>query len=248
MASELRAGARDLQVCPVMHLGVLVCLPISALLACTSSTTSGPDRHDGPDPDLDGGAVDAGTVEFPSAADASVADAAPPADAARTCASSSIARFSGTAHRENDLGYPDAITATVTWDLVGTSGCVDTYAPSGVVDLSYGIPGALCTQTISPASHDIAAGDGSLTIDRSTSAPTYSGAGSTTWTFTFHCVYDDGTYDDSQIVGGGRWLAATATVVDGAISGSYNTQSSDGSLCGPEHVAPCTYTWSFTGS
>lgn len=223
-------------------------LVLGSWIAFTACATPSSER-DRPDE-----AADAGSL--PSVTDAGgPADATPSADAtvavtdATPCAAPSVDTWSGTGSRDNDGGYPDHITATITWTRTSTVGCVDTYAPSGSAHYGYAIPGALCNQSIDPDSHDVAAADGTLTIDRTTSPPTYSGSGATYWTFVFRCEYPDGTFDESEMPGGAPWFDASGTVGGGAISGSYYVGGDDADdRCGPNGTAPCVYSWEFTAS
>lgn len=232
-------------------------VPTTALLACTPELRQ--ERAPGDVTDA-GPAADGGSV--PSEIDAGpAADATPSADATITspdaatvdpCAMPMVESWSGAGSRDNDDGYPDHITATITWTRTGTDGCVDTYAPSGSAQYGYAIPGALCDQSIDPDNHAVVAGDGVLTIDRTTSPTTYSGSGATYWTFTFRCEYDDGTFDESQMPGGGIWFDASGTVAAGAITGTDPVNGDDDpdatARCGPNGIAPCTYSWSFTAN
>src|SRR5262249_27345130 len=132
------------------------------------------------------------------------------------------------------------IDADVTWTLVDTTGCVDTYAPSGTVTYGFAIPGALCDQSIDPASHAIAPSDGVLTIDRSTSPPTIAMHGDTRWPITWSCHGSDGSTQTQSLTGGGAWLDATE------LAGS--NQRTDTTRCGsPNGTPPCTYRWNFAG-
>jgi hypothetical protein len=173
-------------------------------------------------------------AEGPDAGDASSADVR----LAAPCAVAPTDSFAGRAARSNDSGYPDSISANVTWMRVASNGCVDSYAPSGTVTYGYAIPGALCTQSISPATHVITRTDGSLTVDRSTNPPTITAHGTTTWPVTWTCVENDGTTNTQSFDGGGTWVDATAL-------GGRVTQT-DNARCGaPNGVAPCTYAWRF---
>jgi hypothetical protein len=179
-------------------------------------------------------------------ADAAVAieheiDAAP--EVVGPCVGEPVETWTGTARRDNENGYPDHIGAEVTWTRTGTEGCVDTYVPAGVAQYGYAIPGALCQQWITPDQHEVTAGDGTLTIDRSVDPPKYTAHGATTWQYTWHCEYDDGTTETLERDGGAVWMDAVG-VVAGGIDGSV-TLEDDTVKCGPEGIPPCTYRWSF---
>lgn len=176
-------------------------------------------------------------AEGPDAGDPSTADVRLTAP----CALAPTDSFVGSASRSNDSGYPDRIAANVTWTRLLTQGCVDTYAPSGTATYGYAIPGALCTQSISPATHTITKRDGSLVLDRSTNPPTVVAHGATTWSVTWTCVEGDGTTNTQTFDGGGAWLDGTALA--GRVA------QSDNARCGaPNGSAPCTYDWSFRPS
>lgn len=157
-----------------------------------------------------------------------------------TCASAPRDRWTGTAARDSESGYPDHLAATVAWQRTRTVGCVDTLAPAGTVAYDHAIPGALCQQSITPDARAIAAEDGTLTIDRTTDPPTYVARAATTWEVTFRCTFDDGTVEEHTFDGGGTWIDAAGTVEDGAIA-----DAADAGDCGPAGVPPCTYAWSF---
>ncbi|HVV85538.1 MAG TPA: hypothetical protein VHE35_20905 [Kofleriaceae bacterium] len=171
---------------------------------------------------------------------------APVGPPAAACASTTIESWTGDASRASDQ-YPDDIEAAVTWRRVGTTGCVDRYAPSGEAHYHFAIPGALCRQTVTPDSKSVAAGEGTLTVDRSTSPATYTMHGATTWSVTWTCTRDDGSTDTMTFDAGGLWVDASGTVGAGSIAGS--TTQPDGLQCGQGNsTLPCTYTWSFTAA
>lgn len=223
-------------------------LYLLAVLGCTTETSPLPGPEVPPDTDpVDASGDDAAsTTTLVDAAPPPVDAAAPPPDG-EPCAAPGFETWTGTAQRDNDSGYPDHIAADVTWERTATDGCVDTYAPSGVATYGYAIPGALCMQSITPASHDVAAGDGELRVDRTTAPATYVGRGATTWTVTFRCQYDDGTFDEHTFEGGATWFDASGTVEGATITGQ-ETYPDDTARCGPEGIPPCTYRWSFTGA
>ena len=162
------------------------------------------------------------------------------------CPTPPLASLSGAATRANDNGYPDSISAAVTWTLESTSGCVDTYAPSGIATYDHLIPGALCLQSIEPANAVIAPGDAVLTIDRSTVPATFTGRGATYWTVTHICTFESAPQETRTFTGGAAWLNASGSVVDDEIAGDYSVDDPD--RCGPAGIPPCTFAWSFTAS
>lgn len=197
-------------------------------------------RHDASIPD--GAVPDAPPPDSAPAPDAAIADAAPPD--AQPCAVASHEAWTGTASRQQGH-YPDNISAApVTWTRTSTQGCIDTFAPSGTVHYGYGIPGALCDQWVDPADHPIAVSDGTLTIDRSGSPATFSGYAASSWTVTWYCRYDDGSIESDTFVGGGAWFDASGAITGDSIAGEYETD--DAVKCGPNGIAPCTYSWSFS--
>ncbi len=236
---------------------IVFVLPAFALVACVSSPDDPNDLDDVRPGMIHGWTVaDATTlVDAATSGDAATAPDAPgepdpdppPAPPGDLCAVPSVESWSGTASRDNTIGYPDNINATVTWTRVGTSGCVDSYTPTGTAEYRHAIPGAQCAQSISPTHHPIASGDGTLTIDRTTSPPTFTGRGATLWPITFRCVLADGTVEESPMDGGAIWFDMAGTVTAGAISGSDDVEE-DASRCGPNGIAPCTYAWSFTAN
>src|SRR5690606_8463304 len=124
---------------------------------------------------LDGDAVDdpgevAALAESELAGEASLDAPAPAGDADEPggCAGDAVASWVGSASRVNER-YPDDVFAEITWHLVESTGCRDRYEPSGAAQYSYAIPGALCRQSIDPDTAALAAGDGALIIDRSSS-------------------------------------------------------------------------------
>jgi len=224
--------------CGVSRTVLLLSLPILGLLACSTEAIdrSGPDG------------ADAGLEEVPDTIDAPIAPSEAPSPdatpATADCAAAPVEAFEGEASRDQSDGYPDHITATVTWQRTGTDGCVDSYAPTGTATYAHAVPGALCQQRIEPDTHGVVATDGALTIDRTTTPPTYSGSGATRWLVTWTCVEADGTQNQRTFEGGGAWFDSSGTLDVGAIRGSYETEDDD--ACGPEGIAPCTYSWSFT--
>lgn len=167
------------------------------------------------------------------------------APAAPACASAQVAAWTGTASRTAET-YPDDVDVTVTWRLVGSTGCVDRYAPAGDARYRFAIPGALCSQSVSPSNHALAGADGGLTIDRSTAPATFTASATTAWTVTWSCTTADGT-ETMELDAGGLWLDTTGTVDNGVISGT--RVEPDGRLCGlGQSTLPCTYAWSFAPS
>lgn len=96
------------------------------------------------------------------------------------------------------------VSAELQWARVSTTGCVDTFAPSGLVRVpqrSY--QGAACTTNALTAPVD-GVGD-TLRIDRSTSPPTFYISGRTLWQATTTCTRPDGTVFQSTGTVGGDW-------------------------------------------
>jgi hypothetical protein len=220
-----------------------------ALGACstTSSERGGPDDVDGgflPSVNDAGEPGDATASADATPADGTPADAAPGPD---PCASPAVESWSGLGRR---YSYSDHIDATVTWTRTGTVGCVDTYQPSGTAEYEYYIPGALCAQSTTPGTHPVAPMEGVLTIDRSASPPTYSGQAATHWDIVFTLDCEDEPLQEMDRAGGGTWLDASGTVVDGAITGAFHVEFEDpdaDARCGPG-TRPCDYEWSFTAN
>jgi hypothetical protein len=166
--------------------------------------------------------------------------------AAPNCATPTVDRFTGTASRTSEQ-YPDDVEATITWERVATSGCIDRYVPSGEAHYRFAIPGALCTQTVAPDVSAIAGAHGMLAIDRSTSPATYVATGETTWQVTWSCQLDDGSTDTMTFAAGGLWLSGAGTVEAGAIQGT--RLQPDGLQCGRgESTTGCTYAWAFSSA
>lgn len=185
-------------------------------------------------PAPDASAVDAGPV------DPRLDDAMPPLDGV-ACATPRIETWAGTASRAHEY-YPDDITATVTWARVGSSGCVDRYAPSGTARYAFAIPGALCRQSVAPEVEAITATDGVLTIDRGRSPATFVGHAATTWPVTWSCDLADGTTATQQFAAGGLWFEAAGEVGAAGIVGTWTEP--DGAACGRGQSAlPCVYAW-----
>jgi hypothetical protein len=169
-----------------------------------------------------------------------------PAPPMATCATPSVNAWTGTASRTTET-YPDDVEATITWQLAESAGCIDRYRPQGEAHYRFAIPGALCTQTIAPATLSVAGAHGVLTIDRTVSPATYTMSGETAWQVTWTCTFDDGTSDSMTFAAGGHWLDAAGTV-DGATIDGTRVQP-DGALCGRgQSGTPCTYEWSFTAT
>jgi hypothetical protein len=196
--------------------------------------------------------IDAGgPADATASADATPVEVAAPDAYPGPCTASAIESWQGTARRRQDDGYPDSITATITWTRTSTVDCVDTYAPSGTASYGYAIPGALCSQWITPESHAVAASEGWLTVDRSTWPPTYAGHGATFWTIVHHCQYDDGGLEESDQPGGAIWFDSSGTITGDAFGGSLGIGHDDpeaGERCGPHGIPPCEYIWQFTAN
>lgn len=173
--------------------------------------------------------------------------AAPATPPPATCATpTAVERWTGSASRTSGM-YPDDIAATLTWQRVAASGCVDRYVPTGEADYSFAIPGALCTQTIAPATLAVAGAHGLLTIDRSTSPATYTVSGEASWQVTWTCAFDDGSHDEMTFAAGGVWLRGGGEVDGTSIDGTW--VQPDGTQCGRgDSTTGCTYEWSFTAA
>jgi hypothetical protein len=139
--------------------------------------------------------------------------------------------YTGTSTAEFE-GY--TFTAQVEWVLEPalSFGKKLVYHPKGSVTATVHL-NKDCTYTVSPASGLInTATDGELTIDFSTTPPTYFGTGATFWNATFTAVCPDQTFD--LPLGGGPWL------------GGGGTTSPDGSeIVGTSTDGVTTFTYSF---
>lgn len=114
--------------------------------------------------------------------------------------------------------------ATVTWTRASTSGCVDTFRPSGTVE-SAGRSTPYCASlTAHPASAPIAAADGVLTIDRSTNPATYRIEGRTVWDAQVVCTTHDGTVEMLGNLGGGRWASFQAAFDGAQFAGAFDAR------------------------
>jgi hypothetical protein len=158
------------------------------------------------------------------------------------CASPAVEEWTGTASRVESFGTDD-ITATVSWRLVDTAGCVDTYEPVGAADYFYGIPGALCAQVVEPDTMAIDPSSGVLEIDRTTSPATYRGTAETSWPATWVCTFADDSTETLTIDAGGVWLDASGMIVEGAIEGAFTAERPD---CHLNQRELCEYAWSLT--
>ncbi|HUH02550.1 MAG TPA: hypothetical protein VML75_11165 [Kofleriaceae bacterium] len=158
------------------------------------------------------------------------------------CAIPAIDEWTGTATRGESAFGTDDIATSVSWRRIDTTACVDTYELAGTAHYFYGIPGALCTQTVEPETLLLDPSDGMLQIDRTTSPPTYWGAGETSWAATWVCTFSDDSTEELSIDAGGVWLDASGMVVDGAIQGAFMAERPDCHLNEREH---CEYAWSF---
>jgi hypothetical protein len=158
------------------------------------------------------------------------------------CASPAAPAWEGVATRSSGYGGTDDVVATVRWDLVESVACVDRYEPSGTAQYTYAIPGALCPQTLDPASASIEPGDGSLTIDRTTSPPTFHGSASTSWAVTWTCDLEEEGLQTATFSGGGAWFDAAGPVAHGVVAGDVTV---DVPGCHLNQFSYCFYTWHF---
>jgi hypothetical protein len=162
-----------------------------------------------------------------------------------TCAVAPVEAWTGTARRDNDDGYPDHIAVEAEWRLASTDGCVDSYEPVGQATYAYAIPGAHCTQSIAPTSGAVEAGDGTLTIDRTTAPARFAGRAASHWTVTFRCEFDNGEHEQHDFEGGAPWFDTSGTIEGDGFAGTLSILEDD-EKCGPEGIPPCTYEWAFT--
>jgi hypothetical protein len=114
-------------------------------------------------------------------------------------------------------------SATVTWTRVATEGCVDRFEPSGTAARTSGYD-EMCTYDALSA--PIEAGDGPMTIDRSTDPATVSLRGVSSWTTTGHCTNNWGEPYEVEVTFYSMWgeaLDVTAMPFDGSRwSGTYD--------------------------
>ena len=112
--------------------------------------------------------------------------------------------------------------ATITWTRSATSGCVDTFRPSGTVESVARTTAACTSLAATPATAAIGAGDGVLTIDRSTTPARYRLEGRTVWDAQVVCHTVDGTVETLGEVGGGRWAHFQAAFDGDAFWGAFD--------------------------
>lgn len=158
---------------------------LMVLAACEGGGMSGAPDDPTPGPDV----PDAAPPTPPDGGDPAPPDAprdaspdAPPDDG---CAAPPTGDWAGsTTYFGQGSGPHQSDGADVTWTLVSTEGCVDRYAPSGTAWIDN--QGYVCEANYA-TSAPIAAGDGVLTVDRSTAPPTYTMTGATSWQHTPDC-------------------------------------------------------------
>jgi len=206
-AGAQRALSEDMRTC---RLGVL----LTILGACDGGGTS-----DVPDPDP--AAPDAGTGSMPGTppdggtATPDGGTTTPPDDG---CASPPTGDWAGsTKDFARGSGPSQSHGGDVTWTLVSTEGCVDRYAPSGTAWVDN--EGYVCEANYE-SSTSIAATDGALTIDRTTSPPTYTMTGTTRWQVTTGCP------DTEPFTVTSTW-ASYRGVIDGDVFGGGHRQALD---------------------
>lgn len=158
------------------------------------------------------------------------------------CASPIVEAWTGTATRDEAMFGTDDITADVLWQRVDTSGCVDTYRPTGTATYFYGIPGALCLQTVEPQTVPVDPSDGVLEIDRTSSPPRYRATAATSWPATWICSFPDDTMNTMPVDAGGVWLDASGTIEGRKIEGTFAAEAPD---CHLNERPSCTYAWTF---
>jgi hypothetical protein len=100
--------------------------------------------------------------------------------------------------------------ATLTWTRTATTGCVDTFAPSGTARALPRATNYCVESTFTPDSATVGAGDGVLTIDRSTAPATFRIDGMTAWPATWHCKKASGTVESEASTAGGPWAGYAA--------------------------------------
>lgn len=125
--------------------------------------------------------------------------------------------------RWTTVSEQDHTRATVTWTRASTSGCVDTFRPGGTVESASRATAYCAALTTTPASAPIAAGDGVLTIDRSTNPATYRIEGRTVWDAQIVCTTHDGTVEMLGNLGGGRWAGFQAAFDGAHFAGAFDS-------------------------
>lgn len=112
--------------------------------------------------------------------------------------------------------------ATVTWTRASTSGCVDTFTPSGTARALPRTTAYCATATYAPDAQAIGATDGTLTIDRTTSPPTFRVDGLTSWSATRTCTRASGQSETETATAGGPWAEYAAEYDGAAFGGSFD--------------------------
>lgn len=112
--------------------------------------------------------------------------------------------------------------ATVTWTRASTSGCVDTFTPSGTARALPRTTSYCATATYAPDAKAIGAADGTLTIDRTTSPPTFRVDGLTSWAATRTCTRANGETETEPTTAGGPWAEYAAEYDGAAFGGSFD--------------------------
>jgi hypothetical protein len=133
------------------------------------------------------------------------------------CAGAPVDTITGL-HRTIENQYD--VIANVTWTRTSTTDCVDQYSPSGTSTISGTTP-PCAMFTVSPSMGSVNAGDGSLTIDRSTNPPTFTIDGQSRWTATTTCTDADGTVTTRETLVGDDWGSSgpfTLSVTAGAVA------------------------------
>jgi hypothetical protein len=115
--------------------------------------------------------------------------------------------------------------ADLTWTRADTSGCVDTFQPSGTVHVTQ--PPSCTTWSADPPSAPVASTDGTLTVDRSTNPPTYDVQGITDWQATVTCTHPDGTTETTTGFVGGPWASSAGAYGSNVTGGGASTGGSE---------------------
>jgi hypothetical protein len=208
----------------MLRCALLALVAAGGLFACRDRDGAGDDAVEGDD--ADAASTDDTSLDT---ADAGLTET----DA---CASTAIGDLEGTSRvRANGSGGYSETSATVTWTLVETVGCIDRYEPSGTATPDWA--GGFCTDDwYTPATGTIAATDGRLTLDRSTVPATYTAEGETRWTATLSCDHGGGEVEESDSEAGGHWLVGASGALDG------------GAMSGLSDSGSVVVEWSFTSA
>ena len=143
-------------------------------------------------------------------------DAVFPPPAAGACSEPPTDRWTGTS-----LEF--RTTVAVTWNRVATQGCVDRFAPMGVLSINPALDVSCLSVTLEPPPPPVVPADGVLEINRATNPPSFRMNGATPYTGTARCIVDaNGTVEEFP-VGSFAWATGVGGVFDGdTFSGSTN--------------------------